>query len=722
MNLKPILCVAFIMLVACASPTTPTVAPTTPQNTNAPVVSTRAVSPQPSPFHPTTAPSPTAPPSPTTAPSSTAPPSPTAIPTVPPTPIVLQPSNTAPAELAKTITESQDFARVIAATQEALARGGIATEDFERVHVQAIEPAVSITLLPQQTANMASEGQHRETSGTLTIARLGDMLKELGFPFREGATPGEHLIQFLSVWIQGAQLEPNDPHSFTPLFLNEMAKRQTPSINLADGKASAERVYWTMLEIELFTAAFDRVAQKESMLPRTPRAFQVSFVEPVQDSSRPVALLQSDYCAKLKKNLGSFTGQVEGVLIKLSFEETLKKIITDVVGEGPDKNVKDAYDVIKIVNKIANLVTLYNSVNIAVTIAGDDTVHKPAPDEQDQYKQFDALVTVTDTDEDSAVGDCLQLLGLPPPESPKDIAAKLDNWRVEWALVEGSPEHARISAAATGTDTSGQQQLPLKRTGDASGEATMYVQIVEEGVSNHQGEQETADVVAKAELETSEMLKLETLVSAVKVKKNFWLGVAGPIVDVAAGFIQEMAQPKSFATLEVTYHQPLSFLLEGTYSSGHKLSHNGKVVVTNIQRGPFSFVLEPTSTSAKPSNRMRGRGTLEIQQAYNVVDPDTGRSCSESTTRTVEMIAEGVIEGNTLHVTINTPEELSIPEGGCRAVDRLVSILGEKLEFPAVDGEMVYREFEYSGCSGCFTKVSYDFQVKETTVVSPQTR
>lgn len=42
---------------------------------------------------------------------------------------------------------------------------------------------------------------------------MGQMLSELGWPFPEWKSPGEHLVSFFSAWVIYAADHPDDPES-----------------------------------------------------------------------------------------------------------------------------------------------------------------------------------------------------------------------------------------------------------------------------------------------------------------------------------------------------------------------------------------------------------------------------------------------------------------------------------------------------------------------------
>src|SRR5437870_11218027 len=113
-------------------------------------------------------------------------------------------SGLSPAELVQAITQG-DLRRSVAASEQALARGGIAVMDVGVVYVPAVAPAATRQVWLGEAMALTLEARRRATMGTMTVAELGKMLADFGWPFPPERTPGEHLVVFLSAWVQQAQ-------------------------------------------------------------------------------------------------------------------------------------------------------------------------------------------------------------------------------------------------------------------------------------------------------------------------------------------------------------------------------------------------------------------------------------------------------------------------------------------------------------------------------------
>ena len=203
------------------------------------------------------------------------------------------------AALTRRLTASTGVADAIAATREALALGGLSTWDGQRFLAEAAAPVASGFVIPEETVALAMEARQRPTAGRLTLAQLGIMLKDLGWPFQEGAIPGEQLRDIFQGWVTDGLAQPADRLSFTPLFLRDMALTQQPAIDLAKGDYDPEQLHLTLLELELFAAHFDRISGPVAQASRN-RVPGSCAATPAAQASGP--------CTELKGWLDSASG------------------------------------------------------------------------------------------------------------------------------------------------------------------------------------------------------------------------------------------------------------------------------------------------------------------------------------------------------------------------------------------------------------------------------
>lgn len=449
-----------------------------------------------------------------------------------------------PAELAAAITSGGATDDVVAATRHVLARAGVATVDDDVVRVAAFPPVASATVTSTESFKLALEARGKTLGGRATATEVAEMLADLGWPFHEDTPPGAQLLALLARWIEAAHLTPDDEGSFIPLFLEEMVARQLPPVGaLAD--ASPDLVRFTLLELQLLAAAFDRV------LPH--------------DAGARMGAFSTSPCSDFKKQLGVL-GEIGGV--------AASEVVSAGLSEGLSAAGVSASDVdafgkgmtaLGSAAKVWKLMALYASAEVAVSVDSSNPLHKPAAAEAPLFSSFTARAGVSEADWEAyqaqrteaveaanrVVRDCLSSVGLPTLADLGEIANDAASWRVRWRLPEGSPEHAFISLDNNDFYLPGQLAMQLSRQGPYSAAATLVVDLTHEKGREHRGYESQAPVTARAEVDTTQPPSLGTLVNAMKGG----LGLIDSIVEVAAGWYQEMAPPKAYATLTVTFHE-----------------------------------------------------------------------------------------------------------------------------------------------------------------------
>lgn len=481
--------------------------------------------------------------------------------------------------LAGELTRAPDLKSAVQATRTALSKGGISVANGDQIVVSSTGPSSRISFSPGEAFALALEARNRPTASRMTLAELGDMLHDLGWPFESGPLPGEQLVEFLKVWVNEARKNPQDPHSFTPLFLADMAQTQVPAIDLAAGEYRPEELRLSLLELHLIAAAFDRALGSKAKNLSLPSWLLPNF-----------AHAQGDPCSRWKdiisKSYGDLTKgttEVGSVALKEAVKILIKK------GGQYGKKFADALSALSISAKLLKVANLYAYNEFTVVVASNNPMHKPRRGEDNKEAAFTARAGVNDRDWEvfqktfqqdefmRAQGDCLTELGISRLPDQGDVGKDAKKWRVEWRLLpeQGLKEHAYIDRdknpefekAAGGM--LGQLQMNLEKSSDHSATATLSVDILPEKYE-HKGIEKKVEVTAEATLETSEPPSLSTLVSAFKGGKGIGLavgageavsigailGITSALVEVCAGWFQEIAQPKAYATLTVTYHEP----------------------------------------------------------------------------------------------------------------------------------------------------------------------
>ncbi len=504
-------------------------------------------------------------------------------------------ANTSPADLAERITRDDiSLLQAFEAVQEALARGGIATVDVNGIYVAGYLPASPMPVTHPDVLALTLEARDRETTYRMTVDEFAQVLNDLGWPFRPDPSPGEQLIDFLALWIDAAEESPSDPQSFTPLFLAEMARHQVPAVDLSSGKADPSQAQLSLLEIQLFNAAFDRILifPHTSITPNLGGAHFASLSQ-MHPNSRSA---QEDPCSKYKK---VFYGPMANVILPQDFAEQLGDFgITYAVGEALDSVVEKmgldtddfgkAMAAANVFARISKLIAIYSSLSVTVNVVGDNPVHKPLEGEPVLEVVFDAKVGVSDEDwksykekygelgmaADRVARDCLSTLGIPTLANTGDIAEAIEGFAVEWRIVSGSPEHAHDSDADLQDQNCSYHQVRLRckllSYSDHSAASSYRVDVIEskppETKELHDnGVLESANVKVCAAVDASEAPSLSTFINGAMGG----VGIADPIAELAGGMILKLGKPEGCTKLGVTYHIQRGWKVDGPFGETH---------------------------------------------------------------------------------------------------------------------------------------------------------
>ena len=531
----------------------------------------------------------------------------------PSTPGIASLSNTSAADLAERITrDDASLIQSFEAVQEALARGGIATVDVNGVYVAAYLPASPMPVTHPDVLALTLEARDRENSYRMTVDEFAQALNDLGWPFRPNPSPGEQLIDFLAGWISAAGESSSDPQSFTPLFLAEMARRQIQAVDLSSGEADPSQAQLSLLELALFSAAFDRIMifPQTSILP-SPSGAHLASLSPMKMESE---LAQDDPCSKYKK---IFYGPLSTLVLPQAIGEQLGDFgITYTAGEALSKAMEKhgvsgdefgkAMAAVNVVARISKLIEIYSSLSVEVKVVGDNPVHKPLEGEENLEVEFDAKLGVTDEDwkdyqqkygelgtaADRIARDCLSTLGIPTLANTGDIAKAVEGFAVEWRIVSGSPEHAYDSEADLQDQNCsyhlGRLRCTLASVSDHSAKSSFRVDVIpskppETQAVHESGVLERADVKVCAALDASDAPSLSTFINGAMGG----VGIADPIAELAGGMILKLGKPEDCTNLRVTWHAQRSYQASGTL---YEMTYSG--VICSLEQ---PFEVEATS-------------------------------------------------------------------------------------------------------------------------------
>lgn len=559
------------------------------------------------------------------------------------------------AQVARRIVRAASLADAVTATREAVTRGGLTITDFAGGREPAVGPASPFFVLPDEAVLLAHDARHRATLSRLTLADLGAMLSDFGWRFEGRGLPGDQMMAFVSEWVRQAQQDPDDPLSFTPLFLADMARRQVPAVDLADSLTSPHAVRLGFLEVQLIAAALTRGLGDSAAAGAAARAPRVPEL-----GRRAGGLVTASYGARAPDNAcqvtndwfgSSFSGQAAQAGLQFGFGKGIDKGLEKAgLGDAGRANVGYTLDAIGAALQLVKLAQLYASGHIGVEPVTDLPAHRPAPDgeelvtvrasagiDEDDWEEYRDAMNRAETSE--AVKDCLASLGLPSWSDLGDIAESAEKWRVRWVLGRGSPRHAMHRIAGNDWLHVGSRQMRLQRTSRTTVEARYTFMLTEEWKDGHEGDQYDGEVEVTAELITAEPPTVGTFAGAA----GGLSGVIKALIELGAGWFQTVVTPESTILVPVTYHdEGVTLLVEDEQDLG----------VDVCMGGPDCYDGGPTFMSASSTERSRHvyAGTIRLSDdstwTGQVVLTSAGQYTQPDYAR-LEAVASGMEQGGT---------------------------------------------------------------------------
>jgi hypothetical protein len=498
-------------------------------------------------------------------------------------------------QLLARITGGGSLPDVIDGVQEALARGGVPTGDgLGTTYTPAFEPSSPSVAIPLEELDLALEARGAGSVYRMDAVQLGQMLSDFGWPFFTDSTPGAQIVAMLQELVTGAQALPNDPNSFTPLFLQAMGKIQDPAVDLSAGDAAPENVHFNLLELRLLVAMFER----QTVYPNQPAS---ELVEPAAD----------DPCTEAKAVLSGVAGPFAGTTTGLLTNEAGPTFIEQGLHKAgatshTAEKVGKALEALKIAAKIWKLIDFYSSTHVAVSIIdGSSHLHKPLDTAPDEKRTFDAVAGVSQEDWDAyqkansdlgsevshAVRDCLNLIGLQVFSDLGDIVKDAEHWKVDWSI-SNNRDNSRGQKAITwdpgeqesGTPNLGNWRSDMIKTSDHSYEGAFIVDIGTETAADHLGSPlvKIDDVYVCGAVFSAEPPEAQTFVDAVKGP----LGLTVAIADLGAGWLRTVAEPESCRTLTVVWHEPCPLANAGQPADAGSISIEA---LTSISQLPCTW-------------------------------------------------------------------------------------------------------------------------------------
>ncbi|MCA9598411.1 MAG: hypothetical protein KC776_34095 [Myxococcales bacterium] len=449
---------------------------------------------------------------------------------------------------ANSIVDAPTLAEAIAAVQGVLQKGGVGILDKDMVITSGDAPAATAHVQLVTLGDISVEAWKRRNVATLTATELGQLFAQAGMTVPDGKTSGQVVVEALAAWTQAALANPDDPTAFAVLFIAANNQLQAPRANLSLVDQDPDLVRFSLLDLELLSAAFDRIATSEP--------------KPLAGATGPCSIASATY------------GQWDQV-IKIGTNEAadhvIGKAIEKVGGSTSASGISKGLSVVKIGTKLWKFAQLMRYGTLELTLDSEDPTDKPLPSDATKLgkvtahggvdkQAFDELAKWKGTqDAINEINACLEYLGLPTKTDISDVAKDAGNWRVSWSIEKGSGTEVLFKRGQEFKILS-RLENPLTQVSPTEATNTVEFEIMPQLSSVKEGTKRTRHAVFSGQLRRGKMPELDTLWGAGKdgvasgkvadglLRMSNLLGVVGSLVDISGNWILETVSPKRFVT------------------------------------------------------------------------------------------------------------------------------------------------------------------------------
>jgi hypothetical protein len=506
----------------------------------------------------------------------------------------------AAARLGKTLAAAKSADEARPAIYEALARTGLAVKTVSGDMLALPgDRAHTAWLFQDQADNLTLD--YLEGQG-LTATTFTEMVAE----HPEGPGPGllkapDTFGVFLREWSSAAADQPDDPSSFAPLLLAELARARGLGSDFTTGTIRPEQIVLTYFEVMVLTSgafapdgpaagsALPDVMGGLSLL--SPFAVEKAYAE--------------DPCSFIKDQWGKDADNFGRKGLDKVWGTAMGKVGDWLTGRGMGdlvSGMKSLQGPMKWANLLTNFISLYGGFSIEVKW-DPEVAHYQGFDDHGAKGNLKVTATVSVRPQgDKATLDCLKWAGV---DKPKEDSVK--NARVQWVPRSGTPKHAMWQPIKNAVAEGNWVQAV-----DDSGEATLEMKMTNEknAKAKEEGRLKKDQIVVQADVTTYKPEPSKLMAAAM------FGGTKGGITEVMKGWINKWFPKRVVATIPVEYHEM------GQYKVIVPLG-KGQVVLYSTQ-GPRSvwsgeFEGEPGWTGSGAVDLTSGSGTLRIKYS-----PDMG--------------------------------------------------------------------------------------------------
>lgn len=478
------------------------------------------------------------------------------------------------AALAKTIVGAGKLRPAVKATVQALGRGGFSVTLGSKTVGRGATPRLSERIHRAQAVLMALEARDRQSIPPLTLRNLGTLLVLVGGLPRSKSD--RLVVALMNEWLAAARANPRSPYAFVPAFLAEMAKRKSPSVDLAS-PFNPEDVRLTELEWVLLLGAFERGVP-------VARSRTTSSIQSQSDADRPCSDL-----SEVLKTLGySPPVPIQKHVLEDLFSTALEGAVEEYTKDA-DKAaaLATAFKIGKILLRAHSLWMFLRYSQIEVG-ADKTEVHKGSGREysiemyavvglnQEGAKEL-AASGFLNSEFVRAARDCARQMGFPVPDDLKDLADSIKDWRVYWS--EFGANSLAIAKLRFGSQRTG-LTIPLNEFKRAA-KLDVQIQAERPHPDNSDWWKVTSAWGVTAELESSQppdFLQIRKVIQSVVAgrkdykdfmkRANIGLELAEAISDILANWTRTFVKPRARGYINVSQHIPCPGAINPRLPSG----------------------------------------------------------------------------------------------------------------------------------------------------------
>jgi hypothetical protein len=513
----------------------------------------------------------------------------------------------AAARLGKVLSAAKTTDEARAAIYESLARTGLAVKT----------PAGDLMAMPGDRAHTAWVFQEQADNLTLdflegqgwTAATFAQAISE--HPEGPGPALAEKAPETVGVllreWAAAGAAAPDDPSSFAPLLLAELAKARGLGSDFTTGTIRPDQIVLTYFEVMVLTSgafAPDGPAAG-SLLPvdgGAPSALLAPFAveKAYAEDSNPCSFIK-DQWGKDADNFGrKGLDKLWGTAMGKAGDWLTGRGMGDLVG-----GMKSLQGPMKWANLLTNFISLYGGYSIEIKW-DPQTPHWVGYDGgHGTTGKLKVTATVSVRPQgDKATLDCLKWAGV---DKPKEDSVK--NARVQWVPLSGTPKNGTLDPLGKDAVAEGNFVQAVNDAGEATLKITMATE--KDTKAKDEGKLKKDQIVIQADVTTYKPEPSKLMAAAL------FGGVKGGVTEAMKGWINKWFPKRAVATIPVEYHEMGKYKVILPLGKGQVVLYSGQGA-RSVWSGKFEG--EPGWSGSGAVDLTSGSGTLRIKYSPDMGD------------------------------------------------------------------------------------------------------